>query len=157
MVIGFYVLTKGLKKANKNFFKKLNAFVAGMISGIKSILHMEKKGAFVFHTVLIWALYLGMLYVATFALPETSGVSIHAVLIAFILGSVSYAATNGGVGSYPLAVQQALLIYGISKIPGLSFGWIVWTSQTLMILIFGGLSFVFLPLYNQKTSSAKKK
>jgi len=32
----------------------------------------------------------------------------------------------------------------------LSFGWIMWTSQTLMIIIFGGLSLIILPFVNDK-------
>jgi len=92
-----------------------------------------------------------MLYTATFALPETTGLSINAILISFVIGSMSYAATNGGIGAYPIAIQSALLLYGISETGGLSFGWIMWTSQTIMVLLFGGLSFLFLPIYNNKT------
>jgi glycosyltransferase 2 family protein len=149
-LLAFYFLSKWMQKSKKGFFVKLRSFLTGLALGVKSILTMRKKGAFIFHTFLIWTLYVGMLYVASFALPETSGISPNAVLIAFIIGSFSYAATNGGIGSYPLAIQQALLLYGVSEIAGLSFGWIMWTSQTLMILIFGGLSFALLPLYNKK-------
>ncbi len=111
---------------------------------------MKKKWAFIFHTIFIWVMYILMLYTATFAIPETSGLSINAVLISFVIGSMSYAATNGGIGSYPLAIQQALLLYGISEVAGLSFGWIMWASQTVMVLVFGGLAFLMLPIYNKQ-------
>ena len=110
---------------------------------------MKKKWAFIFHTFFIWTMYLLMLYFGTFALSDTKELSTDAILICFIAGSISYAATNGGVGSYPLAIQQTLLFYGVSEIIGLSLGWILWTSQTLMIIVFGGLSFFFLPLCNK--------
>jgi hypothetical protein len=90
-----------------------------------------------------------MLYVAKFAIPETANISLNAVLISFVIGTFSYAATNGGIGAYPIAIQSALLLYGISDVAGLSFGWIMWTSQTLMVLFFGGLSFLILPIYNK--------
>jgi hypothetical protein len=63
---------------------------------------------------------------------------------------MSYAATNGGIGAYPIAIRSALLLYGVSATAGFSFGWIMWTSQTLMVLLFGGLSFLFLPIYNRE-------
>ena len=116
---------------------------------------MKKKWAFIFHTFFIWTMYLFMFYFGSFAIAETNELTIDAILICFITGSISYAATNGGIGSYPIAIQQTLLFYGISEIIGLSLGWIMWTSQTLMILIFGGLSFLLLPIYNKNKSTVK--
>lgn len=150
VLTAIYIFLKNIKKSKRPFFIKLRTFISGLVTGVKSIFQMKKKWAFIFHTLLIWILYVLMLYTATFALPETTGISLNAVLISFVIGSMSYAATNGGIGSYPLAIQQALLLYGISEVAGLSFGWIMWTSQTLMVLFFGGLSFLLLPLYNRK-------
>lgn len=149
-LVATYIFLKNIKKSKRPFFIKLRTFISGLVTGVKSIFQMKKKWAFIFHTLLIWILYVLMLYTATFALPETTGISLNAVLISFVIGSMSYAATNGGIGSYPLAIQQALLLYGVSEVAGLSFGWIMWTSQTLMVLFFGGLSFLLLPLYNRE-------
>lgn len=156
---GLLVVLAGLflrwiKKSEKPIFIKIREFINGLIMGVKSILTMKKKWAYLFHTFFIWTLYLLMLYTAAFAIPETAHISLNAILISFVMGSMSYAATTGGIGSYPFAVQQALLLYGVSGVAGLSFGWIMWTSQTVMILVFGGLSFLFLPIYNkEKTES----
>jgi uncharacterized protein (TIRG00374 family) len=145
-----YLSFKWVRKSEKPFFIKLKTFLAGIIEGVKSILTMKKKWPFIFHTVFIWAMYILMLYTAKFAIPGTADISINAVLITFVIGTFSYAATNGGIGAYPLAIQSALVLYGVSKADGASFGWIMWTSQTLMVLVFGGLSFLFLPIYNKK-------
>ena len=150
IIIGFYLFFKWVKKSKKPFFIKLRTFLSGIIEGVKSILTMEKKWAFIFHTLFIWVMYILMLYTAKFAIPATANISINAVLISFVIGTFSYAATNGGIGAYPIAIQSALLLYGVSENDGLSFGWIMWTSQTLMVLVFGGLSFLFLPFYNKK-------
>ena len=144
-----YLFLKWLKNSKKESVVKLKTFISGLIVGVKSIFTMKKKWAFIFHTLFIWIMYIMMLYVAKFAIPETADLSINAVLISFVIGTFSYAATNGGIGAYPLAIQGALLLYGIDEIAGLSFGWIMWTSQTLMVLVFGGLSFLLLPLYNK--------
>ena len=59
--------------------------------------------------------------------------------------------TNGGIGAYPLAIAAVLNEYEISYEVSLAFGWIVWTSQTLMIVVVGSLSFVFLPILNKNS------
>jgi len=41
-------------------------------------------------------------------------------------------------------------MFSIAKEPSIAFGWIVWASQTLMIIVFGGLSLIYLPIYNRK-------
>lgn len=150
VVLSAFLFFRALKKSTKPSFVKLRTFISGIIIGVKSIFTMKKKWAFIFHTFFIWIMYVLMLYVAKFAIPETADISINAVLISFIIGTFSYAATNGGIGAYPIAIQSAVLLYGVSEIAGLSFGWIMWTSQTLMVLVFGGLSLLLIPVYNRK-------
>lgn len=150
LTIAAFITFRWIKKSNKPFNIKLRTFISGLVVGVKSIFTMKKKWAFIFHTFFIWTMYVLMLYVAKFAIPETADISINAVLISFIIGTFSYAATNGGIGAYPIAIQSAVLLYGVSEVAGLSFGWIMWTSQTIMILVFGGLSLLLIPVYNRK-------
>ena len=72
------------------------------------------------------------------------------MLPSFVIGGLTLTATNGGIGIYPLSVAMTLSSFGISNQSGLALGWIVWTSQTLMIIFFGSLSFFILPLVNKK-------
>ena len=111
---------------------------------------MKKKWAFIGHTLFIWGMYILMFYTTTFAFKSLEGIPIAAVLIGFISASFSVAATNGGTGAYPAAVFAAFSIFGIAKDPSFAFGWILWGSQTLMIIILGGLSLIYLPIYNRK-------
>ncbi len=138
-----------LKKSGHLFARKLRNFLSGLLKGVKSIFDMKKKWAFLAHTLFIWGMYLGMFYTVLLALPETSGVGLGAVITGFVIGSLSIAATNAGLGTYPLGVQQVLIRYGIASNPALAFGWIMWTAQTLMVLLFGGLSMLLLPVYNK--------
>ena len=71
------------------------------------------------------------------------------ILIGFIAASFSVAATNGGIGAYPLAVYAAFSIFDIPEAPSLAFGWIMWVSHTLLIVIVGGISLLLLPIYNR--------
>jgi uncharacterized protein (TIRG00374 family) len=148
LIIGFFVFTSFVKKAKKGFLLKIKTFVAGLVEGVTSIFKMKNKWAFIFHTVFIWAMYVAMFW-ATIPAIEGLNVPIGGVLIGFIAGGFSIAATNGGVGLYPIAVAGAFALFGIDEEPANAFGWIMWTAQTAMIVIFGGLSFLVLPIYNK--------
>lgn len=139
-----------IKRSTSKFAVKIKTFVSGLIEGAMSIFKMEKKWAFIFHTFFIWAMYILMFYITTFALDETTNLPLTAILIGFITASFSIAATNGGIGSYPVAVYLAFSMFSIAKEPSLAFGWIMWSSQTLMIIILGGLSLIYLPIYNRR-------
>lgn len=139
-----------LKKSKNPFIQKIFKFIKGLIDGIKSIITMKKKWAFLFHTVFIWFMYVLMFYTVTFALPETTNLPFAAIIVAFVVGGFSMALTNGGLGTYPVFVASALILYNIDDNPARAFGWIMWTAQTLMVIIFGGLSFLLIPIYNRK-------
>ncbi|MFK5889651.1 MAG: lysylphosphatidylglycerol synthase transmembrane domain-containing protein [Flavobacteriaceae bacterium] len=138
------------KKSKLPIILKIKEFAKGLLEGVMSIVKMKKKGVFIFHTVLIWMLYVLMFYVTTFAIPETSHLPIGAIVVGFVVGGLSMALTNGGLGTYPIFVASVLILYGVENNPARAFGWIVWTSQTLMVLVFGGLAMFVLPIYNRK-------
>jgi len=150
LIIMFLIFTQYIKKSKSPLALKIKTFVNGLIEGALSIFKMKKKWAFIFHTLFIWGMYLLMFYFTTFSVEELHGIPIGAVLIGFISASFSIAATNGGIGSYPVAIFAAFSIFGIAKEPSIAFGWIMWTSQTIMIIIFGGLSLLYLPIFNRK-------
>ena len=138
-----------IKRSNLKIAVKIKEFVNGLIEGVLSIFKMKKKWAFIFHTLFIWAMYVLMFYFTSFAVEELQGIPFAAVLIGFIAASFTIAATNGGIFVYPLAIGAAFSLFAIPETPSVAFGWIVWTSQTLLIIIIGSLSFLFLPIYNR--------
>lgn len=129
---------------------KIKEFIGGLVEGALSIFKMKKKWAFIFHTIFIWVMYLAMFYITTFALPELENMPLAAILIGFILASFSIAATNGGIGSFPEAIVIAFALFNIAEDPSRAFGWIMWSTQTLVIIIIGGISLIYLPIYNRK-------
>lgn len=142
-----------LRKSKVGVIQKINQFINGIIEGALSIFKMEKKWAFIGHTIFIWSMYLLMFYTTTFAFESLKGIPIATVLIGFISASFSIAATNGGTGAYPAAVYAAFSIFNIAENPSFAFGWVLWGSQTLMTIILGGLSLVYLPIYNKNRQS----
>lgn len=139
-----------LKKSDHRIARKIRALLRGLVEGVRALAKVEHKWAFVVHTLLIWGLYLSMAYVCYFALAETSTVPLAGVLGAFVLGGISMVATQGGLGAYPIAIQQILLLYGIGATTGYAFGWLIWIAQTLMILTLGFASVIALPLVNRR-------
>jgi hypothetical protein len=129
---------------------KIKEFIGGLVEGALSIFKMKKKWAFIFHTIFIWVMYLAMFYITTFALPELENIPLAAILIGFILASFSIAATNGGIGSFPEAIVIAFALFNIAEDPSRAFGWIMWSTQTLIIIVLGGISLIYLPIYNRK-------
>lgn len=153
LLLGALFIFIFIKKSNSKFALKVKGFISGLLEGALSIFKMKKKWAFIGHTLFIWCLYVLMFYVTTFALPELEHISIAAVLIGFILASFSIAATNGGIGSFPEAIVIALTLFGMSEDPSRAFGWIMWSTQTLVIIVIGGLSLLYLPVYNRKKTT----
>ncbi|WP_392349071.1 YbhN family protein [uncultured Polaribacter sp.] len=150
LIVGFYIFTAVVKKATSGFLLKIKTFVSGLIEGVTSIFKMKKKWAFIFHTLFIWAMYVAMFW-ATIPAIEGLNVPFGGILIGFIAGGFSIAATNGGIGLYPIAVASALALFDIPAETATAFGWIMWSAQTAMIVIFGGLAFLLLPIYNKNT------
>jgi hypothetical protein len=146
--VGFFTLYAFIKKAKSGFLLKIKTFVAGLIEGVTSIFKMKNKWAFIFHTVFIWIMYVAMFW-ATIPAIEGLNVPLGGILIGFIAGGFSIAATNGGIGLYPIAVASALALFNIPTETATAFGWIMWTAQTAMIVLFGGLAFLLLPIYNK--------
>ena len=111
---------------------------------------MPHKWAFLVYTLLIWLSYVLMFYATTFALRETGAITFGAVLVAFVIGSLVIAFTNGGFGFFPVLIAKILFLYGIPLEAGNAFGWIVWTSQLLITVVLGILAFLLLPLIPKK-------
>ena len=145
-IIGLLII----KRMDHPFISRIRSFARGLLEGMKSILKMKNKTYFIIHTLFIWLMYLLMFYVIKFTIPETYSLSLAAILAAFIVGSFAITTTNGGIGVYPIAMGAVLLLFGINQQAGEAFGWIVWGSQTVLVLVLGGLSLLLLPVVNQK-------
>lgn len=138
-----------LSKSTNTFFMKIREIVRGVYDGLVSIVKMDNKIPFILHTIFIWIMYIGMFYICFFSLEETADVSFSGVLAAFVMGSLSIVFVQGGLGVFPIAIMETLMLYGVSKTSALALGWILWSSQTLMIIILGVSSIPLLRWYNR--------
>jgi uncharacterized protein (TIRG00374 family) len=134
------------------FYKKIKSFLSGLIDGITIIFKMKNRNQFIFHSIFIWLMYVLMFYFTSKAFIDLNQVTFFQLTISFTLAALSIMLSNGGIGIYPLAVEESLGWYGVQSATGLAFGWVMWLSQTLMVVIFGGLSLFVLPFINRSES-----
>ena len=142
-----------IKVFKKGLVQKFYAFVKGIRAGFTSIINMQNRIYYIAHTIFIWSIYLLVFYVMKFSISGTELLDFKSLLISFIFGAISITTTNGGIGVYPLSISMALSFYGLPLETSLAFGWILWTSQTIIVILFGLMSFVLLPIINNKHKS----
>lgn len=129
---------------------KLKKKLSGLTEGILSVLYMKKKWHYIFHSFFIWFCYLIMFYIPIFALPETENISFNIVIMGFIFGSLAIGFTNGGIGAFPFSIALIFGLYGIPEETSVAFGWLAWTSQTLLTVFLGLIGYLLLPLQTRK-------
>ena len=150
IILILFVLNRVLRKSK--YYKSILNFFSGIIEGLTIIFKMEKRVPFILHSIFIWLMYILMFWATSMAFFELHEVAFYQFMISFTLAAISIMLSNGGIGIYPLAVEESLGWYGVQSTTGLAFGWVSWLSQTMMVIIFGGLSLFILPFINRKKS-----
>ena len=154
IIIGFIgILLLFIFKASIR--QKIIDIIKGIFEGVFSIFKSKDKLPFIAHTVFIWIMYIGMFSICFFSLESTANLGIDAMLAGFVAGTVGMIVVQGGIGIYPAFVGLIITIYisqtgdnGISP-QALALGWIIWSSQTIMMIILGLISY----LVNSKNAS----
>ena len=129
---------------------KVKGLLRGVWEGLTSIRNIRNKTAFILHTFFIWAMYLASIYVGFQAMEPVSHLGIEPSLTILSVGSLAMIVTQGGIGAYQIAVQKSLGLYGIGAVDGLAFGWLLWSFQTVLMLVAGLVCLILLPIVNRK-------
>lgn len=123
------------------------AILRGFGEGLQAVLRTKHKGAFLAHTVFIWAAYFAMFAFGFRCLPGMEQVPLAGILAGFIAGAIGIVLVQGGIGVYPAFVALIVGVYmappeggGLLRPDALAMGWILWAVQTLMLIVLGGLS-----------------
>lgn len=131
-------------------YQKITSIIKGFWEGILSVTKLKKPWLFVFHSLFIWFMYLMMSWVVFLSLPGTRELGLDAGLSVVLFGTIGIIIVQGGIGIYPLIVAETLLIYHIPKSTGYAMGWLIWSAQTIMMIIAGSISLILLPIFNRK-------
>ena len=125
--------------------KKIYEVLIGIISGFLSGLKVKKKWLFLLYTAFIWTLYWAMSYFSILALPQLANLNAADALFLMMVGSLGWLVpVPGGIGSYHFIVATALsTVYGLPFEVGIIFATISHESQTLSMILTGGLSYLY--------------
>jgi uncharacterized protein (TIRG00374 family) len=127
--------------------EKIKRFFNSVLEGFFSITKLKKKlFPFIFLSLLIWTCYVLAFFTIKFSVTELDIIDSRLIFPAFVVGVFSISLSNHGLGVYPLAIALFLSNFGINTEIGLTYGWLAWSCQAIITLIFGGLSFFVLPL-----------
>tara|TARA_B100000287_G_C20093337_1_gene567354 strand:- start:94 stop:516 length:423 start_codon:yes stop_codon:yes gene_type:complete len=138
-----------------SFYEKIQNFFQGLKEGLSSITKIKNKSAFWMHTIFIWLMYFMMTYICFMSIPETEHLTMSDGLFIMVVGGLGMVVpTQGGIGSYHLAVKIGMLTLGIAAVPALLFAFTVHTAQTLMTMLFGSISLLLLFVTKKKSNAA---
>ena len=141
------------KYKSHHYIIKLKGFHVGLKEGFSTILHLKKRKKFIAHSFFIWSCYLFEIYIGFSALNATSHLGIAPAFSVLSLATLAMIVSPGGLGAFPIAVQQVLLIYNVDNI---SFGWLMWGVTTGIIIVIGILSFGILIYQNRKKNEKER-
>jgi uncharacterized protein (TIRG00374 family) len=140
------------KKFPKNtVINSVSNTLSGISEGVKSIRQLKSVKLFLFHSLFIWLMYLGQIYLGFMAMEGTAHLTIPAACSVLTLATLAMIVTPGGIGSFPYFVMQTLALYHIDHSLGIAFGWIMWGASTAIVIIFGLISLLILPYLNRET------
>ena len=139
IIIGFIIIRKS---------KKISEFVTGIGAGIKSVLEMKRRMSFILHTFFIWIMYFFMSYFLFKAMKGVSDIGILDALWVMVSGGFGMVfPAPGGIGSYQWAVTLGFESIGYGKLIGVAVANVVWITQTSMVIITGGIGYLFIVAY----------
>lgn len=142
------------------FMKKVKEAILNIWEGIKSLWKLEHKVLFIIQTLMIWICYFLYFYITFYAFDFTAHLGVRIGLIAFIMSSIGVAVpVQGGIGVWHFMVISTLVSFGLSEVDAGAFALVVYTIQTVWIIITGLIGVFGLPIVNRNSrlTEAEKK
>ncbi|RZS95053.1 lysylphosphatidylglycerol synthase transmembrane domain-containing protein [Cecembia calidifontis] len=141
-VLFFYFVFQ--KYRDSSILRKIRHFIRDMIQGFVSLRKVKNQTGFWLSSVMIWLIYYLMMLFVAWAIPTTASLSLSAVLIVMVMGSIGMVApVQGGIGTFHALVAFILMAYGLSDEQGKIFAVIIHSSQVLTIILMGMITLGF--------------
>ena len=129
--------------SQSRFVQRIRGLIANVWAGFASIVTMKGKFWFIFYTLFIWFCYFMQLYLCIFAFPSTSHLTVAAVLLLYVLGSLGMGLpVQGGIGPWHLAVIAGLSYYGITGNEAGAFAFVAHGAQMVLVVLIGIYAFI---------------
>ena len=153
MLIIVWVLVQK-KIRNSGWWIKVKTLARETWLGFISITKLKNPASFWIATLGIWVLYYFMSYVIFFSMDATMHLGWKAGMALLVMGGLAMSApVQGGIGAYHLLVSGLLIYYGVSKQDGLSFAFLLHSSQILLVILAGALAAALLFLGKKGVNS----
>ncbi len=134
-----------------NIFINIKNYVLNFLHGISTITRLKNPFLFIVYTILIWVGYWLSTYVCFFCFSSTSTFGLGAAFAVLVFGTIGVMITPGGIGAYTFIVAGVMInVYGVGRIDANAFGWLVWSAQTIIIIIAGTFCLITISLFNKK-------
>lgn len=151
--------------SQNKFISKIHTMTVNLWQGFFAITKMKGKWYFLLYTILLWGCYFIQLYLAKYAFSFTHDLTIVAILVLFVLSSFGMGIpTNGGLGSYHVAIIFGLSLYGIGTFDtshfdpqASAFAMLEWGLQTVMLVILGIYTAIYVTIDRNRIASGKTK
>lgn len=159
VVVVLAILFVSKRYGHTRYISKLKTWIAEIWRGFAVVVSMPGKWEFILLTFCIWGCYFLQFYMAMYAfdftreLCVTPGLAYGLIpaLVAFVLSSIGMAIpSSGGLGPWNIAVMFGLAVYGVSDVEGAAFSILVWSGQTVMLILLG----IFTAIYDSLSSKS---
>jgi len=152
LVLLYFITRWAIRRwQHTDLYLRIRILFMNVRDGITSIRHLERFPLFLFYSVMIWVCYYAMIHICFNALPETTVYGVREGLAILVFGTLGIISTPGGIGAYQFIVTELLNhVYLLDRPVAYAFSWIVWVGQTIMIILFGLLSLLLLPVLSGK-------
>ncbi|MEP0713677.1 lysylphosphatidylglycerol synthase transmembrane domain-containing protein [Algoriphagus sp.] len=135
---------------------KLQHFLREILAGLKRIGKLSNPVGFWISSILIWVIYFFTMYTIALGIPSTANLSSGEILLVMVMGSIGMIApVQGGIGTFHALVAFILIQLGISELDAKIFAVISHSSQVLLVLIVGFVSWLIMLKISSATQPQK--
>jgi uncharacterized protein (TIRG00374 family) len=144
------------KWGHLSFVQKGKGAMLNVWEGIRSLWTMEHKIRFIVQTLLIWGGYFLYFYITFYAFDFTRELGPRIGLIAFTMSSLGVAVPiQGGIGVWHFMVISTLVCFGVSETDAAAYALVVYTLQSVWLVITGLAGIVILPVINREKNDKR--
>ncbi len=143
-----------VKMKHLTVVRKVREMIGNVWEGIRSLWTMEHKVRFMIQTFAIWGGYFLYFYITFFAFDFTRDLGVRIGLIAFAMSSLGVAVpVQGGIGVWHFMVISTLVAFGVGETDAAAFALVVFTVQSVWVVLTGLFGIFALPLANHEDKS----
>ncbi|MEX0844406.1 MAG: lysylphosphatidylglycerol synthase transmembrane domain-containing protein [Balneolaceae bacterium] len=121
------------------FIYKIQRIFRTFVDGLLAVRELKNWPLFIFHSTLIWVLYIFMTYAGfwMFNMQEVYSLGITEAVVLTVVSAVGISIpTPGGIGSYHLFITKSLFIfYAVPEATGLAYATIAHASTLIIVMV----------------------